>query len=127
MLWRVMASCRACNSIIETDNKVCSACGCPMNLFFWEVKNWDTTKRRMKPRMPTIVGYPELLPAVKCPNCLMRMYVEDIECPHCEYELSSKEKQIQKEWSRAQMFKGLKLGATFTIGFIILFTVLFSI
>jgi hypothetical protein len=122
-----MSNCRACKSKLENGDTRCSICCCPVNLFFWEVKNWDVAKGRMKPRVPTIIGQPEIMPAAKCPNCSMRMYIEDIECPHCEYELSSKEKQIQKEWSRAQMFKGFKLGAIFTIGFIILFTVLFSI
>ena len=50
----------------------------------------------MKPRQPTIIGSPELMPATKCPNCSMRMYIEDIECPHCEYELTPDEKRPKK-------------------------------
>lgn len=122
-----MKECRACSSIVKSALDNCDKCGCPFDLPFWQVKNWDLIKRRMKPREPSIIGFPELMPAAKCPNCSMRMYVEDLECPHCKYELSAEEKQTQVKWSRSQKLKGIKLGLIFTIIFIIIFTAIFSV
>ena len=122
-----MDNCRACKSKLEKGLTKCSVCLCPINLFFWEVKHWDTAKRRMMPRVPSITGDPSGIPAAKCPSCNLIMYVGDIECPHCEYELTANEMEVQKEYSRKQMLKGYKLGGIFTIAFIVLFTVLLSI
>jgi len=122
-----MSNCRACNTKLEKGLTKCSVCCCPINLFFWKFKNWDTEKQRMKPRVPSIIGSPEIVPAAKCPSCKLIMYVGDVECPHCEYELTAEEIKAQKEFSRKQMIKGFKLGAIFAIGFIVLFTLLFSI
>lgn len=122
-----MSKCRACQTNLENDLDQCSVCACPTNISRWEVKNWNVAKKRMNPEMPTIMGSGEFVKSAKCPFCNLIMYIKDIECPHCSHLLIAAEKEKQKLYSREQSFKGYKLGAVFTIGFILLFTVLFGI
>ncbi len=121
-----MLNCRACNSQYAKGVKKCSVCDCPTNLIFWHYKYWDADKKRMKPWMPSNGASP-LIPAAKCPCCNRIMYVGDCECPHCAHELTSEEIAVQKKYSRKQLVKGCKLGAIFTIGITIVFTIMFSI
>ena len=121
-----MLNCKACNFEYEKGLSKCSMCGCPVNLFFWEYKYWDSDKKRMKPRMPSN-GSSALIPAAKCPCCNFIMYVGDYECPHCAHDLTSDEIEKQKIYSRKQFVKGCKWGAIITLGFIIVFTILLNV
>lgn len=69
--------------------------------------------------MPTIIDS-VFDAAAYCPRCYLLMYVKDGECPHCAYLLSLDERVEQKNHSKQQFKKGLKMGTIWTLGFILI-------
>ncbi len=73
-----------------------------------------------KPEMPTIMDS-AFDAAAYCPRCHLLMYIKDETCPHCAYLLSLDERKKQKNFSKQQFRKGLKLGIFWALMLIVSF------
>ena len=83
--------------------------------------------QRKKPKFPTIMIYAEThTPIANCPQCALIMYLDDYECSHCGFELTSQQKKTQQIFWRRKRKEGVLKGLIVFSLLLIALTCLFS-
>lgn len=115
--------CKNCNKSNPAHQELCVYCGCPAELSSQDLESFKLNG--FVTRKPQIVISAGMIVGLSnCPKCFQLMYVKHKVCPHCHYELTSREHENQLKRYKHNFVKGIKVAvATFSILFILVFLI----